>query len=352
MSTTIPGVQATTTVVSNTPKGNATSVGCFIGGADGGQIQNVYNFSTYTDAVSAFGSTTANGQLIKMISAAFLNGANTVIAVVAAVSGVPSDLAYSQALDLVLKEDNIDYVVIESTSSTAQGYLKTHLQSCLTEYKFRRGYCGMANGTTVAQYVSRAQTLAYDRLFLTGPNYLDNTGVVMSGGVTAATNASLAELDSDPAKPRTGAVAQGVSGVELKMLNSDYDSLHNAGVFTTRAKNGDVGILRYLTSYVGTSNIQEGTIALERDYVANNLTNHLTTQFRQTKLTKKTVAQVQAAIVSDLTDWQKKEIINPDKSIVVNVSQDSTNPSKINADVGYWAIYPLNFIQLNLTLNI
>jgi hypothetical protein len=349
---TIPGVTATTQVVNNNPKGNASAVGAFVGASDQGNLMYVYEFTTYTQASSALGTSTTNGSLITMIGQAFLNGANRVIAVTASTSGAVTPLGYSQALDLLLKEDNIDYVVIEGTDATSQGYLKTHVQNAVAEGKYRRGYCGKANGTSIGTYASSAGTLASDRVFLVGPNYLDNTGAPMSGGVTAATYAALAESEPDPAKPRTGMIAQGVSGIETKLLSSDYDILHNGGVATTKSIGGETGIMRYLTTYTGTSGIKEGTIALERDYVANHLKSKLEAEFRRSKVTGNTLKQIEASILGQLKGWQKQEIVNPDQKISATAIIDDIDPSKVNVDVQYWAVYPLNFIALTLTLNI
>jgi hypothetical protein len=349
---TIPGVYASTTVVANTPRGVAPAVGCLIGAADGGRVMIPYTFTTYTQAVSTLGSTTAYGNLIKMISYNFLNGASSVKAIVAAATGAASDLAYQQALAVALKEDGIDYVVIEGTSATALGYLKTHLQASVTENKPRRGYAGQANSAAISTYVSTAGTLANDRQFLVGPNFLDNTGVALSGGVTAAAVAAACEGISDPAVPRTGLPIAGVSGIETKLLTSDYDTLHGGGVLTTKSKDGDNGIMRYLTTYTGTTGIKEGTIALERDYVQNKLVNGVTPEFRQSKMTSKTMAQIKASIYSKMRDLQTKEIVNPDYPVQVIVTQDTVDLSKANAEVSYYSVYPLNFIELKLILNI
>jgi hypothetical protein len=349
---TIPGVTAITNVVSNTPKGNATAIGCFIGGADSGVVGIVYSFTTYTQAVSTIGSTTVNGKLIQMISQAFLNGANTVKAMIASVSGQPVDIEYQNALNILLKEYGIDYVVIEGTSSTAAGYLKTYCQNSVVENKPQRGYIGMDNGTTIGAYVTRANSIANDRIFLVGPNFKDNNGILMNGGVTAATVAAGCEAIQDPAKPRTRLILQGVSDIETKLLTSDYDILHNGGVLTTRNENGDVGIMRYLTTYIGSSGITEGTIAQERDYVQKNLVSKLTQEFKGSKMTTNTLKQIESSVLGKLREWQAQEIVNPDKVIACTAIQDPNDPSKANVDVQYWAVFPLNFISLTLTLNI
>lgn len=351
---TIPGVVVSTTVINNTPKGSSTTTGAFVGAADQSLVGVLvpYTFSTYSDAVSALGATTTNGKLIQMISGAFANGASKVVAVVVAVTGAGTDLGYQQALNKLLVEDGIDYVVVEDTGSTVAGYLKTHLQSAVSEGRFRRGYCGLPTGSAVATYVSRAQAMAYDRIFVVGPNYLDVNGVEMAGGVSAAIAGAAAEALSDPALPRTGLIVNNVSGIALKLLVSEYDQLHNAGVLTTKSKNGDIGIMRYLTTYVGSTNIQEGTIALQRDYVQNGLKALLESKFKQAKVVAKTLTSVQSTVLSYLKGLQDSEIVNPDFSIACNVQQDTYDKSKILVDASYFAIYPLNFIQISLKLNI
>lgn len=345
----------TTEVVNRNPKGtNGVNI-ALIGGADqavGVTVGVPFTFTTYTQAVSALGATTSNGSLIEMIYAAFLNGAQDVTAVVAAVTGAPSALAYQQSLATLRSYPDIDVVVVEATDATVAGYVETHVDFMATESQFVRGYVGLPTGSSLAAYTARAATINNDRVFVCGPNFKDVDGNEVAGGITAAALAVVAEKEADPALPVNSSAVQGFYGIYLNVFDSDYDTLHNGGVFTATDRGADQ-IMRYLTSAAsGTNVIKEGTISKIRDFVAENMKSTLESEFRRRKLTTSTVSEIKARIISLLSGWKTNEIVSADNSTTVVVTRDTVDLTKVIVNVSYYPVYPLNFIDLKLTLNL
>ena len=355
--TTIPGVTARTTVTTQRPIGTSGKKLALIGGADQALIGVLtpFEFISYSQAASALAETTVNGKLIEMVYYAFLNGAESVIAVVASASATPIASEYEDALDSLLLVIGLDAVVVEDTSSEVALLLESHVDQATNDDNYRRGYCGLPEGSvTTAVFTARAAELANGRAFVVGPNLLDSNGVVVPGGITASAAAMVAENEPDPAKPVTGVAIQGFTGVEKIFLNSEYDELHNGGVFTTTARNGNLSIMRYLTTYISASgtDVKEGTHAKTRDFVMNKIKASLETKFRRAKVTGSTLKQIENEVKGMMILWKGQEIVNPDQPTSVSAQIDETDPSKVNLEVSYFAIYPLNFIDINISLNL
>lgn len=352
---TIPGVTVSTTVVNRNPVGTSGARVAIIGSSDqavGVSVATPFEFTTYTQAASALGSTTTNGKMIDMIAQAFNNGAATVIGVVASATGAASDAEYQAALDVLKGYQNIDAIVVESTDLTVATKLETHVDFMATESVFRRGYVGLPSGSAVSDYVTRAEALQNDRMFVCGPNFKDSTGAEVEGGVTAAAMALIAESEADPARPISSAAVKGFNGIYLTVFNADYDTLHNGGVYTAQDRDVD-SVMRYLTSVsTGTNVIKEGTISKIRDYVMTNLKSTLEREFKRRKLTTATIKEIKARTLSKFTEWQSQEIVSPDNSVTVVVEQDAVDTTKVNVNVSYYPVKPLNFIDISLTLNL
>lgn len=353
--TTIPGVTVSTEVINRNPKGDSEAILCLIGSAQQataiGGISTPYAFTTYTQAASALGTITTNGILLDMVYQAFNNGASTVVAVVASVTGAGNATEYQNALNSIRTYDGIDAVVVEDTTEAIALLVETHCDFVATNNRFRRGYVGLPAGSSVANYVSRAAAINNDRMFVVGPNFKNSsTGVELSGAITATLGAIVSESETDPARPVTGKSIRGVGNLYLELLDSDYDTLHNGGVFTMTDR-GEASIMRYLTSAAtGTDIVKEGTISKVRDYVMDTMKSTLESEFRRSKNTLTTRNQIQARVRSLFSNWQSKAIISPDNATTVVVEQDVVDKTKINVSASYYAVYPLNFIDINLTL--
>jgi hypothetical protein len=351
---TIPGVSVTTQVVTRNPIGTSDKIICLIGAAEqasaiGGVFQP-FLFTTYNQAASAIGTSTTNGELINMIYNAFNNGAKQVLAVVASVTGSGSEAEYQSALDSIKTYDNLQAVVVEDTSEAVALDLETHIADVALDNRFRRGYVGLPSGSLVADFVSRAQALNNNSMFVVGPNFKNSSNVEQEGGVVAAAAAIVAEKETDPAKPITGSAIDGFNGLALQLVDADYDTLHNGGVYTTSDRGND-RVMRYLTTESsGTNIITEGTISKVKDFVASRLKAILESEFNRSKLTNSVVKQIQSRTLLQLTTWQAKEIVSPDAEVTAVATKDGTDPSKVNLAVTYSAVYPLNFIDLTITL--
>jgi phage tail sheath gpL-like len=203
-------------------------------------------------------------------------------------------------------------------------------------------------------FTTRSAAIANGRIFVVGPNLLDSSGAVSPGGVTAAAAAMVAENEPDPAKPVSSVAIQGFIGVEKVFLNSEYDTLHNGGVFTTTARDGNISIMRYLTTYISAAgtDVKEGTHAKTRDFVMNKMKTSLENKFRRSKVTNATLKQIENEIKGMIVLWKSQEIVNPDKASSVSATISETDPSKVDVNVSYFAVYPLNFINININLNL
>jgi hypothetical protein len=354
---TIPGVSATTTVTTERPIGTSGKKLAMVGGADQSLIgvATPFEFTSYSQAASALSETTVNGRLIDMIFYAFQNGAETVVACVASASATPVSTEYEDALAALLLTDGLDAVVVEDTSEAVALLLETHVNSAVADDKYRRGYCGLPTGSiTTTPFTTRAAAIDNGRIFVVGPNLLDSAGVVVPGGITAAAAAMVAENEPDPAKPVSSVSIQGFTGVEKVFLNSEYDTLHNGGVFTTTARNGNISIMRYLTSYISAAgaDVKEGTHAKTRDFVMTKMKTSLENKFRRAKVTNATLKQIENEIKGMIVLWKGQEIVNPDKSSSVSATINSTDPSRVDVNVSYYAVYPMNFINISINLNL
>jgi len=352
---TLPGVRITTEVISANPKGNSPNIVALVGASEKADMSGVaqpYKFDTYSDAASALGTSTTNGRLIDMVKSAFDNNASEVVVSVASITGSGSPAEYVIALEALRSRDDLSAIAVEDTTAPVATSTEVVIDFMANEYKYIRGYVGLPTSSNIAAYTDRASLLDNDRMFVSGPNYKDIDGNELPGGITSAINAMIAENEIDPAQPITYTPAQGVDGIGLTLFNADYDTLHNGGVYTTQQKNTVTRVARYLTTATGTDEIREGTISKSRDFVAISLKNLLEGRFVGQKLVDSTIADMDAEVNKRMKELQDEAIVSPDQDFSVIVKKTPNTNDSVDVIVNYYAVYPLNSINLNLTINI
>lgn len=342
-----PGVYSDYDASSVTAAGSSDRVIALVGMSDADE--GIYTLRSYAAGKEAFGETS---QLGKMVKAAYLNGAGTVLACPVAAD---TQAAYEAAFALVFEEKKAGFCAVGS----AKAEVHEALMEAVEEASGQKGECigivGMAS-PTLAGLLDRAEDLNSERMVLVGPDvYMQTEQNAVGGYLAAAALAGVLADQSDPAMPLNGQVLHGFSGVSKVFNDTEIDSLVRGGVTVLECVGGKVSVMRGITTRTMTgsepdSTFRELTTMLIVDDVIPAIRSSLRSKFTRAKNNPVTRNAIRNQVVVELEDRKNRQIIEDYDNLTVSAASD--DPTVCLVEFEFTVVHGLNRICLTAHISV
>lgn len=300
--------------------------------------------TSYEAAVSAFGSQEGKQDMAELIRVALLNGAAAVVAV-----PVADEEGYEAAFDTLGGVENIRVMLCDSTQLAVQQALRDSVLSASAARRERIAVVGGAAGEEVTALVERAKGLNCERVVLVAPSSVDGEDAAVDGLSTAAAVAGAIASQSDPAIPLGGAELLGLKGLSQQYSDNDIDLLVRGGVTPVESVNGQVSVVRGITTRTSSGEVEDTTwrelsTILIVDDVIPTLRDSLRSKFRRAKNTAQSRGAIRTQVVLELENKMSREIITGYDQ--VTVSAHSEDPTVCVVEFTFTVAHGLNQIWL------
>ena len=300
--------------------------------------------TSYEAAVSAFGSQEGKQDMAELIRVALLNGAAAVVAV-----PVADEEGYEAAFDTLGGVENIRVMLCDSTQLAVQQALRDSVLSASAARRERIAVVGGAAGEEVSALVERAKGLNCERIVLVAPSSVDGEDAAVDGLSTAAAVAGAIASQSDPAIPLGGAELLGLKGLSQQYSDNDIDLLVRGGVTPVESVNGQVSVVRGITTRTSSGEVEDTTwrelsTILIVDDVIPTLRDSLRSKFRRAKNTAQSRGAIRSQVVLELENKMSREIITGYDQ--VTVSAHSEDPTVCVVEFTFTVAHGLNQIWL------
>lgn len=300
--------------------------------------------TSYEAAVSAFGSQEGKQDMAELIRVALLNGAAAVVAV-----PVANEEGYEAAFEALGSVENIRVMLCDSTQLAVQQALRDSVLSASAARRERIAVVGGAAGEEVSALVERAKGLNCERVVLVAPSSVDVEDAAVDGLSTAAAVAGAIASQSDPAIPLGGAELLGLKGLSQQYSDNDIDLLVRGGVTPVESVNGQVSVVRGITTRTSSGEVEDTTwrelsTILIVDDVIPTLRDSLRSKFRRAKNTAQSRGAIRTQVVLELENKMSREIITGYDQ--VTVSAHSEDPTVCVVEFTFTVAHGLNQIWL------
>jgi len=302
-----------------------------------GTAEQVYDLSSYEQAVGVFG---ADEGLTEMIRLLFANGAGRVYAV-----AVTDENGYESGFSALEKVEDIAVVVCGSDTQSVQQGLRESVKRASENRRERLAVVGNGAYETASQLVKRAGGLNCERVVL-----------VSSGGVMAAAAVAGAIAgESDPAVPLGGAELVGLTKVEADWNDNEIDVLVLGGVTALETAGGRVSVVRGVTTRTKTGDALDATwreLSTIRivDDVIPSLRNALRSRFSRAKNTGQGREAVRSQVIVELERKKDGEIIGGYDNVTVTALED--DPTVCLVEFSFAVAHGLNQIWLSAHITV
>lgn len=300
--------------------------------------------TSYEAAVSAFGSQEGKQDMAELIRVALLNGAAAVVAV-----PVADEEGYEAAFEALGSVENIRVILCDSTQLAVQQALRDSVLSASAARRERIAVVGGAAGEEVTALVERAKGLNCERVVLVAPSSVDGEDTAVDALSTAAAVAGAIASQSDPAIPLGGAELLGLKGLSQQYSDNDIDLLVRGGVTPVESVNGQVSVVRGITTRTSSGEVEDTTwrelsTILIVDDVIPTLRDSLRSKFRRAKNTAQSRGAIRTQVVLELENKMSREIITGYDQ--VTVSAHSEDPTVCVVEFTFTVAHGLNQIWL------
>lgn len=300
--------------------------------------------TSYEAAVSTFGSQEGKQDMAELIRVALLNGAAAVVAV-----PVADEEGYEAAFEALGSVENIRVMLCDSTQLAVQQALRDSVLSASAARRERIAVVGGAAGEEVTALVERAKGLNCERVVLVAPSSVDGEDAAVDGLSTAAAVAGAIASQSDPAIPLGGAELLGLKGLSQQYSDNDIDLLVRGGVTPVESVNGQVSVVRGITTRTSSGEVEDTTwrelsTILIVDDVIPTLRDSLRSKFRRAKNTAQSRGAIRTQVVLELENKMSREIITGYDQ--VTVSAHSEDPTVCVVEFTFTVAHGLNQIWL------
>ena len=300
--------------------------------------------TSYEAAVSTFGSQEGKQDMAELIRVALLNGAAAVVAV-----PVADEEGYEAAFEALGSVENIRVMLCDSTQLAVQQALRDSVLSASAARRERIAVVGGAAGEEVSALVERAKGLNCERVVLVAPSSVDGEDAAVDGLSTAAAVAGAIASQSDPAIPLGGAELLGLKGLSQQYSDNDIDLLVRGGVTPVESVNGQVSVVRGITTRTSSGEVEDTTwrelsTILIVDDVIPTLRDSLRSKFRRAKNTAQSRGAIRTQVVLELENKMSREIITGYDQ--VTVSAHSEDPTVCVVEFTFTVAHGLNQIWL------
>ena len=300
--------------------------------------------TSYEAAVSTFGSQEGKQDMAELIRVALLNGAAAVVAV-----PVADEEGYEAAFEALGSVENIRVMLCDSTQLAVQQALRDSVLSASAARRERIAVVGGAAGEEVSALVERAKGLNCERVVLVAPSSVDGEDAAVDALSTAAAVAGAIASQSDPAIPLGGAELLGLKGLSQQYSDNDIDLLVRGGVTPVESVNGQVSVVRGITTRTSSGEVEDTTwrelsTILIVDDVIPTLRDSLRSKFRRAKNTAQSRGAIRTQVVLELENKMSREIITGYDQ--VTVSAHSEDPTVCVVEFTFTVAHGLNQIWL------
>lgn len=300
--------------------------------------------TSYEAAVSAFGSQEGKQDMAELIRVALLNGAAAVVAV-----PVADEEGYEAAFEALGSVENIRVMLCDSTQLAVQQALRDSVLSASAARRERIAVVGGAAGEEVTALVERAKGLNCERVVLVAPSSVDGEDAAVDALSTAAAVAGAIASQSDPAIPLGGTELLGLKGLSQQYSDNDIDLLVRGGVTPVESVNGQVSVVRGITTRTSSGEVEDTTwrelsTILIVDDVIPTLRDSLRSKFRRAKNTAQSRGAIRTQVVLELENKMSREIITGYDQ--VTVSAHSEDPTVCVVEFTFTVAHGLNQIWL------
>jgi hypothetical protein len=339
----------------------------FQNGASTVSILPVARVSTITGAIAGSGNTYGTAASVSDWTRAFaaISGSYT--------SNDPTFLMNLVGVDVVVPLYGFTNAsgVLPYTGATVASGVASYLTAQSGVGNYQRAFIGV-DGTANQVTASGVQALASGfgasaagtRISLVHPGSLtynpglnSNTGLTnvnfnIPGYYLAAAVAGTFVGQTDVMVPVTNKQINGFSSIpnQISLIDAQSNYLPY-GILTVRQKrDGNFWILHGLTTNVTSWLTQEISINAVGDRLANNVKKDLDNSYLVGgPLTKNTTAAVIGTVQGTLTNAVSNGLIQSYQNLSLSVNQ--ANPTTVNVTFQYAPTYPINYIQVTLSLN-
>jgi hypothetical protein len=305
------------------------------------------------DASSKFGD---NTKVVNMVKTLITNGVKDIkgILVDAVVAPATIGTVYESALDVLLGNPNIKFILLDTQETTVLAKLKTHLNVAEAEQMRRYGVTAIPSTITdIATMPDWVETNAdHKRIFVAGPTALNDDGTDAEPLLLAsALCAILATETNDPALPASGVATVGFGGVKQIMLTSEMEALTSAGITLFTMDGGEMVTYKVVTSAVtlnsdGVVIYHDATTILIDDYIMDKVRAKLKANYPRTKNVARVLDSMRGDVVNELSDANALEIIENFDEKLVSVIKDSSDIYGALVDYTFDVVTPLYTITL------
>jgi hypothetical protein len=392
----VSGTDYTVTTTGNTSTLTTISGGVNLAGVgSNGWIAASYNYTTAVSGVTytfynfnsvqntfgpAFsynntGSISINSPATLAAWLAFQNGAQIVSCQNIPTASGGNEQEFLNAIQGLVKVPGIDIIVplkYDSTyNSGTTGTLFAGLNNFLTAQAsngvYQRAFIGMdssVNSSNLINTVSKIATLNSTRMSLAVPPQINiNPGlnsvtgistsyITVDGTYLAAALAGLFVGQPDVYVPITHKLVNGIQSVPNQISSSDSTTIQSFGGTVIRQRaDGTIYVRHGLT--LNTSNwlTQELSINAIGDRLSNNIAKTLSNStLIGSPLTNNTIASLQSIVLATLMRAVNTDLIQSYQNLTYSI--DPNNPTRVVVSFEYSPTIPLNYINVNLTVNV
>ena len=363
------------------------------GVTNSGQLYTFYDFNSVQNLFgpafnfnSTTGAVTVNSPASLAAYLAFQNGAQTVtcsnIAISGAttVSGVNTKSAtaqdYLNAVYGLVLAPSIDVIVplyfdssfVSTTSGTLFTGLSNFLNAQATNGIYQRAFIGLdpttVSGTNLVNTVanittglkSKRVTLAVPQQITVNPGLNSTTGIStgstnVEGFYLAAALAGLFVGQDDVYVPITHKVINGLIGIPNQISTSQSTTIQSLGGTVARQRaDGTIYVRHGLTTDTSNWLTQEISINAIGDrlaqYIQGNIEN---SEIIGSPLTQGTLASLQSIVLSTLMRAVTNNLIQSYQNLTYSVNV--SNPTTVNVSFQYSPTFPLNYVQVTMSIN-
>ena len=348
-----------------------------------------YNFYNFNSVQNTFGPafTTSNTGAVSINSpatlAAFLafqNGAQLVSCQNIPTASGGSEQDFLNAVRGLVTTPGIDVIVPlkydTGYNTSTSGVLFTGLNNFLTAQAtngvYQRAFVGMdssVSGTNLINTVSKIATSisasgSGNRMSLAVPQQINinpglnsvtgysNSYVTIDGIYLAAALAGLFAGQPDVYVPITHKNVSGIQGIPNQISSSDSTTIQSFGGTVVRQRaNGTLYVRHGLTLNTATWLTQEISINAIGDRLSNNIAKVLSNStLIGSPLTKNTIASLQSTVLATLMRSVNTNLIQSYQGLTYSINP--ANPTNVVISFSYSPTIPLNYINVNLTVNV
>lgn len=290
-----------------------------------------------------------SGNIVDLLEMCFTNRVKRVSGVKITLTGseLQADLEakYQAALDAILAEPEIDYIVLDNNTAAIATIAKTQCNNAAAENRPRKLVTW--GGTTEATNGNSG------RVYVVDNNLLKTDGTNANGMLGAAAVATALSLETDPALPVHGLVLLGFGGLQKKKTIAEMDTLAASGVIPLEQIGGDVVIYRGPTSYTkdSTGNADKTYADITTmeiiDTVVPGVQRYLQSKYKRSKNTEGVRDQIEIDVKTALLEYEKLEYIEDvENSSNISAVAVTGEPKKTRVDYNFNVVNGLEEIQI------